>query len=182
MTPIEIAGQTIGIAAMVCNIISYQYKDQKKLVICHLLGGLLFAVSFFMLGAIIGGILNLVAMIRSVIFLFPKKLKASHPAWLWGFFASYIVFYVLTFTVFGTEPTPIAFAIEILPVVGMTALSVGFMLANTKAMRITGLISSPVWLIYNIYYVSVGAIICEAISIVSIVVGMIRHDKKSKNN
>ena len=178
MTPIEIAGQIISIFAMGCTIISYQCKDQKKLVICHLVGGLLFAISFFMLGAIIGGILNLVAMIRSIIFLFPRKLKANHPAWLWGFFASYVVFYVLTFTVFGVEPTPVAFAIEILPIIGMTALSVGFMLENTRAVRLTGMISSPAWLIYNIYYLSSGAIICEAISIVSIIIGMIRHDKK----
>ena len=178
MAPIEIAGQIIGIVAMAFNIMSYQLKDQKTLVIFHFLGGLLFAISFFMLGAIIGAILNIVAMIRSVIFLFPKKPKATHPAWLFGFFASYVVLYVLTFTVFGTEPTPVAFVIEILPIVGMTALSVGFMRANTKAMRITGLVSSPAWLIYNIYYVSVGAIICEAVSIASIFIGMLRHDKK----
>ena len=178
MAPTEIWGQIISIAAMGCNIISYQQKNQKSLVTCQLLGGILFSVSFFLLGATIGGLLNLVAAIRAVIFLFPKKLNASHPAWLVGFFALYVVFYILTFTLFGKAATPLALAIELLPVIGMTALSVGFMLADSGKVRILGLISSPAWLIYNIYYFSTGAIICEVLSLVSIFVGMLRHDKR----
>lgn len=165
---------------MGCNIISYQQKVQHRLVICQLFGGMLFSLSFFLLGATVGGLLNLVAAIRAIIFLFPKKLNASHPAWLFGFIGCYIVFYVLTFTVFGKEPAPIALIIEILPVIGMTALSVAFMLADSKRVRQLGLVSSPAWLIYNIYYFSIGAIICEAFSLCSIFIGMLRHDKKVK--
>ena len=180
MTPFEIVGQIVSIAAMGCNIISYQQKAQHRLVICQLFGGVLFSISFFLLGATVGGLLNLVAAVRAVLFLFPKKFNASHPAWLFGFIGCYVVFYVLTFTVFGKEPTPTAFIIEILPVIGMTALSVGFMLADSKSVRRLGLISSPAWLIYNIYYFSIGAIICEVFSLCSIFIGMFRHDKKSK--
>lgn len=182
MTPIQIIGQTVGIFAMACNILSYQQKKQSHLIFCQLLGGALFAISFFMLGAIMGGILNVVATVRAVLFLFEKKLHTSHPLWLGGFLACYIVFYVLTFTVFGVAPRPINFLIEVLPVIGMTALSVAFMLKDSRRTRQLGLISSPAWLIYNIYYVSVGAIVCEAISLVSILVGMLRHDLHKKEN
>ena len=182
MTPIQIIGQTVGIFAMACNILSYQQKKQSHLIFCQLLGGALFAISFFMLGVIMGGILNVVATIRAVLFRFEKKLHTSHPLWLGGFLACYIVFYVLTFTVFGVAPRPINFLIEVLPVIGMTALSVAFMLKDSRRTRQLGLISSPAWLIYNIYYVSVGAIVCEAISLVSILVGMLRHDLHKKEN
>ena len=182
MTPIEIAGQTIGIFAMACNILSYQQKKQSHLIICQLLGGALFSISFFMLGAIMGGLLNLVATIRAILFLFEKRLHTSHPLWLGGFIVCYIVFYVLSFTVFGVEPRPINFLIEVLPVIGMTALSVAFMLKDSRRTRQLGLISSPAWLIYNIYYVSVGAIVCEAISLISIFIGMLRHDTKKKSD
>ena len=181
MTTAEIIGQIISIAAMSCNIISYQQKKQSSLIICQLFGGLLFSISFFLLGAVVGGLLNLVAAIRAIIFLFPKKLHTSHPAWLVGFIICYVAFYVLSFTVFGTEPTPINFVMEALPVIGMTAISIGFMLGDSGKVRRLGLISSPSWLIYNVYYVSVGAIICEAISLVSILIGIIRHDIKRKN-
>ena len=178
MTPYEIAGQITSIIAMSCNIISYQYKAQRQLIICQLLGGTFFAISFFLLGATVGGLLNILAVIRAVVFLFPKKLNSSHPAWLVGFIACYILFYILTFTVFDKEPTPLAFLIEILPVIGMTSLSIAMMFQDSSKVRQFGLISSPAWLIYNIYYFSVGAIICEAFSLVSIFIGMLRHDKK----
>lgn len=182
MPPAQIAGQLISIAAMACNILSYQQKKQSRLVACQLIGGVLFSISFFLLGATVGGLLNLVAAIRAIIFLLPEKTHAKHPAWLCGFIACYVVFYVLSFTVFETEPTPLNFAIELLPVIGMTALSIAFMLSSSKATRRLGLVSSPVWLIYNIYYVSIGAIVCEVISLVSIFVGMLRHDFKHKKH
>ena len=180
MSGTEILGQIISVAAMGCNTISYQQKKESHLVACQLIGGALFSISFFLLGATVGGLLNLVAVIRAIIFLFPKKLNASHPAWLCGFVVCYLAFYVLSFTVFGTEPKLINFIMEALPVIGMTALSVGFMLGDSKRVRQLGLISSPAWLIYNIYYVSVGAMICEAVSLVSIFVGMFRHDRENK--
>ena len=177
MEPHEIIGQIISVAAMGCNILSYQNKNQKSLLLFQLSGGTLFAISFFLLGATIGAILNIIAVVRAVMFLFSDKLKMSHPAWLAGFIVIYVAIYVLNFTVFGTEPRFINFVIELLPVVGMTALSVGFMFGNSSKVRMLGLISSPAWLIYNIYYLSVGAIICETLSLISIFIGMLRHDK-----
>ena len=180
MTPYEIAGQVISIFAMCCNILSYQQKKQSRLIMCQLAGGVLFSVSFFLLGATVGGILNLVAAVRAIVFLFPEKLNTKHPVWLCGFVFCYFAIYALTFTVFGTEPTLVSLIIEILPVIGMTTLSVAFMFSDSKVVRRFGLIASPAWLIYNIYYRSAGAIICEAISLVSIIVGMLRHDRKPK--
>ena len=158
MEPIEIVAQAIGILAMVFNILSYQGKKQKTVITLQLFGGLLFAVNFWMIGAKVGGILNVIAVIRALVFLFAV--------------------YVLTFTVFGTELTPWNLIREILPVIGMTALSVGFRLKDAAGIRKCGLISSPAWLIYNIAVGSWGAIICETLTLISIFVGMFRHDKK----
>ena len=178
MSPIEIIGQAISIVAMACNILSFQQKRRSVLIMLQLLGGALFSVSFFMLGATIGGILNIVTVVRAVIFLSERRLRATHPAWLCGFIAIYVALYVLTFTAFGKEPTTVNLIIELLPIVGMTASSIGYMLASSAAVRRLGLICSPAWLIYNIYYASVGAIICEVISLGSIFLGMYRHDRK----
>ena len=67
--------------------------------------------------------------------------------------------------------------LEILPVIGMTALSVGFRMKSASAIRKLGLISSPAWLIYNISVGSWGATLCEAFTLLSIFIGMLRHDK-----
>ena len=176
----EIIAQGIGILAMIFNILSYQGKKQQTVIALQLCGGALFAVNFLMIGATVGGILNIIAVIRAVLFLFKDKLKANSIFWLIGFILSYIAVYVLTFTVFGTEPTPWYLIREILPVIGMTALSVGFRLKDAAGIRKCGLVSSPAWLIYNIAVGSWGAIVCETLTLISIFIGMFRHDKKSQ--
>ncbi|MBR3593436.1 MAG: YgjV family protein [Clostridia bacterium] len=180
MKPIEIIAQGIGIVAMFFNIISYQSKKQSSVIALQLCGGALFAVNYLLLGATVGGILNILATLRAIIFLFKKKLKADRLPWLFAFIACFIAVYVLNFTLFGKEPTAINLIIEILPVIGMTALSVGFRLKSAADVRRCGLISSPSWLIYNIYAGSWGAIICEIFTLASIFIGMLRHDKKPR--
>ena len=176
----QIIGQAVGILAMAFNIFSYQQKKQTNLLVCQLMGASLFAVNFFLLGAWVGALLNIVAAVRTVLFLFKEKLKTTHPIWLIGFSLLFVAFYVLSFTVFGTAPTVPNFLLEVLPVVGSVALSLGYMLDDTTWVRRMGLISSPAWLIYNIYHLSVGAIVCEVLSLISIFLGILRHDKKKR--
>ena len=89
--------------------------------------------------------------------------------------------YVLNFTLFGQTPTPRNLIIEILPVIGMTALNIGYRLKDASGVRRCGLVASPSWLIYNIASGSWGAIACEVMTLVSIVIGMLRHDKTRRN-
>lgn len=178
MEPIEIVAQVIGLVAMLFNILSYQGKKQSVVIALQLIGGALFAANYLLLGATIGGILNLIAVVRAVVFLFKDKLKADRLIWFLPFLASYITVYILNFTVLGVEPTAFNFIIELLPVVGMTALNIGFRLKKAADVRKCGLVSSPAWLIYNIVAGSWGAIICEVLTLISIFIGMARHDKK----
>ena len=179
MKPIEIIAQIIGIIAMMFNILSYQGKKQRTVITVQLIGATLFAVNFLMLGAIVGGILNILAVIRAIVFVFKDKLKADSIYWFIAFIVSYVSVYVLNFTVFGKAPTAFNLIIEILPVIGMLALNIGYRLKDSANIRRCGLVSSPAWLIYNIVAGSVGAIVCETITIISIFIGMLRHDKKT---
>lgn len=178
MKPLEIIAQIIGIIAMLFNILSYQCKKQKTVIAMQLFGGALFAANFLLLGAAVGGILNILATVRAIVFLFKKKLKADRLPWFIAFVLSYVSVYILNFTLFEKEPTLLNLILEILPVIGMTALNVGFRLKDAAAVRKCGLVSSPAWLIYNIAVGSWGAIICEVLTLISIFVGMLRHDKK----
>lgn len=181
MKPIEIIAQIVGIFAMMFNILSYQSKKQKNVIAMQLVGATLFAVNYLMLGAMVGGILNAIAVIRAIVFLFKDKLKTDRPVWLILFSVFYIAVYVLNFTVFEKALTPWNMIVEVLPVIGMVALNVGFMLKNASDVRKCGLISSPAWLIYNIIVGSWGAIACEVLTLISIFIGMLRHDKQSTN-
>ena len=180
MTLYDIIAQAFGILAMACNIFSFQRKTSNGVIFCQMFGGALFSVSFFMLGATVGGILNAVAAFRAIIYMNEEKLHASHIAWLIFFEILFVASYILTFTVFGKAFTPANALLELLPVIGMTASTISFRLQSAKAIRRFGLISSPSWLVYNIVNFAIGAIVCETLSIVSIIIGMFRYDIKRK--
>ena len=174
----ELIAQIVGLFAMAFNIFSYQQKTHRRAIAFQLGGSTLFAINYLMLGAVVGGILNAVGIIRALVFLNREKTKATHPAWLAGFITVFLASYVLTFTVFGKEVTPFNLIVEFLPVIGMTATTISFRLTDAKAIRRYGLISSPCWLVYNIANFSIGAILCEILSLGSIVLGILRLDKQ----
>ena len=162
MGPIEIIAQIIGFAGLAMNCLSYQAKAKKKLIVIQLFGALFFVIHFGMLGAVMGCILNTVAVLRSLLFANSEKTNANHPAWLAMFIAIYIGSYVLTFTVFE-EPT------------------LSFRTKNAATVRKLCLLCSPLWLIYNIFNFSISGILTETISIISIITGIIRLDLKKKD-
>ena len=178
---IEIIGQGLSIFGMVVMFLSFQQKKQSTLLAFIICSCTIFAISYLLLGAYIGTILNAIGIFRAITFLYKDKFNTNHIAWLIGYIVVFIIIYVLTFTVFKVKPTPLNFVIEILPIIGMTAQHISYRKNNTKSTRKYALISSPSWLIYNIYYMSIGASICEALNIFSIIIGMLRLDVKKKN-
>jgi len=178
MTTTEIIAQVISIAAMAFNILSYQRKTQRGIITFQFFGSSLFAISFLMLGSMMGMLMNIVSMVRAAVYRERERLHSDHILWLLFFIALSVVTYILNFTVFGTEPSTKSLIVEFLPVVGMTASTVSFRMKEARAIRFLGLINSPAWLIYNIFAFSIGAILCETISLISIIVGILRFDLK----
>lgn len=181
MDSFNILAQFVGICAMAFNILSYQQKTRRRVIAFQLAGSFLFCVNFFMLGATVGGILNAIGAVRAVVFLNKEKLHADRAPWLVGFTAAYVGSYVLTFTLFGAEATASNLVIELLPVIGMIATTISFRYTEAKTIRKFGLISSPSWLVYNIANFAIGAIICEVLSLCSILIGMLRLDRTTKS-
>jgi hypothetical protein len=120
----------------------------------------------------------MIAVIRAVVFLFKDKFKADKPLCFILFLIAYVTVYVLCFTLWGKEPTPWNFIIELLPVIGMASLHIGFMLKKASDVRKCALVASPAWLIYNFVAGSWGGTLCEVFSLCSVLVGMLRHDRK----
>ncbi len=176
MTTYDLIAQAVGIVAMAFNILSFQQKTHKGVISFQLVGSVLFAVNFFMLDAAVGGILNLAGALRAIVFMNREKFRADHILWLLFFSALFCSSYILTFTVFGKELTLFNAIIELLPVAAMIATTISFRLQNARAIRCFGLFSSPSWLIYNTVNFAIGAIICEVLSLCSIVIGLIRYD------
>ena len=180
MLEYDFLAQATGIIAMGFNVFSYQCKSQKGLVTCQLFGTLLFAINYFMLGAVVGGFLDLIGAFRSVVFMFRKKFRADSIYWVVFFCAFYVLTYILNFTVFGETFTIKTCLLEILPVVSMITSTIAFYVGNAAVTRKLGYITSPTWLIYNFVIVAIGGIVCEVLCLCSVIIGIIRYDIKRK--
>ena len=174
--------QAIGIAAMVMNIIAFQFKSKRNILLCMVAGSALFSVNMFMLGAVMGGIMNALGVIRSLVYMKKDRLSIPIKAVTAVFIAAYLVAYALSFTLFGTEPTVRNFILELLPVIGMCAMTVTLSGDNAKVIRLSALISSPCWLTYNIFNFTVGGILCEIFGLISVISSLIRIDILGKKD
>ena len=174
----EITAQIFGIVGMLFNLLVFQQKTQKRVLVCQFFAAITFALNYLLLGAFVGGILNAVGAIRALVFYFKEKTRANSILWQIIFIIAFAVSYPLTFLVFGTEPTPKNFVIEVLPVVAMVIITVSLRLGSAKAVRRLSLFSSPMWLTYNLFTGSIGAVASEILNLISIVVGIIRLDIK----
>ena len=181
---LPIIAQAIGIGGMIANIVAFQFKSKRNILICQFVGSALFAVNMFMIGAIVGAIMNVLGVARALVYMNKEKLPL--PVWSVNllFISAYIASYVLTFTLIGVDPTFRNLAIELLPVIAMSVMTLAFSGKDAKIIRLTGFINSPCWLVYNIFNYALGGILCESFGLISITTSVIRIDimgKRSKN-
>lgn len=171
----QLVVQMIGIIAMAFNILSYQGKSSRRIMLMQMAGTLLFTVHMGILGAATGAVMNLLGMLRALVYAYKEKTHADSVGWVVGFEAAYIVYYALLFACFGVQPTLGNLLLNLLPVIGMTAMTIAYYVGSARAIRMLGLISSPVWLVYNWINGSVGGVLCECITLASIIGGLLRY-------
>lgn len=162
--------QLLGILGFLLSIISFQQNTQKRIVFVQFLANISFTIHFYLIGAYTGSILNGIAIIRSFVYCFKDKKWASSNIW--------IVIFSLAFVVAGifTWEGPLS----ILPTTAMVLSSVSFGIKNPKLVRRIYFPCSPMWLIYNIVGHSIGGVLTECFAMISIIVGMLRFDRKKK--
>lgn len=178
MTFTDLMAQTLGLIGLLMNILSFQQKTKKMLIAVQSFGGLCFSIHFLLLHAPIGALLNLIAVFRGIVFTNKNKFKADHILWLPFFFTLFIASYILSFVVFGNDPTPYNLIVEIFSVIGITITTISFRTKNAATVRKLSLINSPFWLVYDALTRSIGGTVCEIMCIISIIVGIIRLDIK----
>lgn len=177
----EMLAQAIGIVAMSFGILSYLNKNQRGIMVFQLLATTFFSIHFWMLGAITGCLLNILGVARAAVYAQRSTRKwAAHPVWIYIFSAAALVIYLLSFTVFDKEVTFRLLVLELLPVIATAVTSVAYRMPGGAQVRVLSLFSSPLWLIYNACNGSIGGVISDSLSIISIFAGMFKHDRKKK--
>lgn len=161
-------GQITSIIGMVITIISFQMKTRKQIILMQTAGSAFFLLSYFLLGSWSAVCLNVVFLIRNIVFYFSKDKKwAQHKAWLVALLCAVVAAGLIGFRSW----------LDILPVVGSVFGTVAMYMKNENMLRLLKLGDSPCWLIYNCTIPSTGGIICEVFNMISIIVGLIRYKK-----
>lgn len=139
--------QLVGLLASAFVILGYSSKHDVKLKIIVCVGAALFAVHFFMIGALTAMMMNAVNFLRiglSIKFHGSKILFTV-------FIVIYLVVGVLTYKTW----------IDLLPLLSsLTGTVMMFFLSGIK-LRILGMVGSSSWLIHNIIVGSMGGIMTE---------------------
>ncbi len=164
--------QFIGIIAFCLAVWSFQQNEHKKIVLLQLLANICFALHFYMIEAYTGALLNLIGAVRSVVFVCKDKKWASSNWWL--VFFSLICIAAGVYTWNGIP--------SILPIIAMVLTTVAFGIPNPKLTRLVAFPSSPLWLIYNLINQSWGGLATEVFNMLSILIGMMRFDRKKSDD
>ncbi len=178
--PQFIIAQIIGAGAAGFSALSFQGKSSKSVVTMQFIGNVLWVLHYLLLGGVMGVIMNLICGVRS--FIYSKKDKwsfAKHKGMPYIFVGLAAVCYVLTFTI-GSVPFtfPKAF-FEIMPVMALITSTFVFNMKDvSKVRKYSALFTSPFWMTYNIFTISIPGIICEGAAIISIIIAMIRYRKR----
>lgn len=162
-------GQLLGFAAIIFGFVSYQMKTKTGVLIFQSATTLAFTLHYLLIGALSGMALNLIALVRNVVFWrfgdrkIPKSLSIG---------------FALVMGVVGILNWDGWFSIFIL--LGLVINSYCMSFENPQSIRKSILVTSPLVIVYNAFVLSVGGIVYESIAIISSIIGIVRNRKDVK--
>ena len=162
----DIITQLIGGFGIIASIVAFQCKKHGSILIFRTLNEGLFTVQYFLLSAWTGAAASVIGIARNLIF--KKQVEKNQST------TALIILFSILFTVFGIifweGPK------SILIIVAKVLSTVAYGNKNTTVVRIIILITSTSWLIYNYFVFSIAGVLCEAFTLTSLIVGIIRLD------
>lgn len=170
MTQMIIA-QIIGFIALTLLIIVFQKNNRKSMLRLMMAAALLYALHFFILGALTGAVMNLLNVFRSYVFANrDDKEWAKHDWWLYVFLAAIALLGIVTW----------AGPYSILALMAVAMQTIAFWSKNTKKIRYISLVVPPCWFAYNFIVGSIPGMITEVLILGSLLVGLYRFDIKKQ--
>lgn len=159
----ELFIQLIGALGVVASIISFQCKKHRSILIFRTLNEGIFTVQYILLGAYTGAAMNIVGCTRNMIF---AKQKGGTKKTVVLFSILFFVFGLLTWQ--GLK--------SLLIIVAKVLSTIAYGNKNTTVVRAIIFFTSVSWLLYSILIGTVAGAVNEALTIGSILVGIVRLD------
>ena len=156
----DIIIQLIGFLGILASVISFQCKKHNSILFFRTMNEFIFAIQFLLLGAYTGMAMNLIGCVRNVIF--TKQVSENKKT-----VASTVVFAILFFVlgIFTCQGKK-----SILILIAKILSTVAYSNKNTAVVRTVLFITCTSWLIYNYCVFSVAGVICEAVTLISLLI------------
>lgn len=161
-------GQIFGFAATAATVLSYQSNTQKRMMITQSIATVFTCISYLLLGADSGFVLNIVCLVRNVSFAVLKP----------GSVGMKVLTPILTLSMLGFGLFSWQGPISLLIMLGLAINTVFLSLGKPQVLRYSILLTCTMVLIYNIAVFSMGGILNEVFAIASSVIGILRYRKK----
>lgn len=155
----------MGWIAAILTFISYQCKSHKKLIALQTMSTLSICVSYLLLNALSGMLLNIVCLIRNFI-IYRKDIR---------FFSYSFWPYVLSVAMGITGVISWQGSMSLLIIAALSVNTLFLYFPNVQNLRKSILVTSSMIIIYNIYYAVWGGVANEMIAIISSVIGIYRY-------
>ena len=150
---------------MFVDILSFQFKERKKILFCLVVSTVLISCHFMLLDHWTAALLGLVSVSR---YLSGMLTTSNRVMWLF-----LTIIFTITFFSF-------AGVLSVLGCVGTTFTTVAAFRKDDRHLRQLMLIGTMIWIIHNYIAGSPGAVVMEIIFLVSNLVGYFRYYLKPK--
>ena len=172
MGPFFYIGQGLGLFATALTALSYQMNTKRTLLLVQSAATLATCVSYFFLGAFSGFALNIICLVRNLVYFFMKE--GTRPM--------YVATALLTAAMVGVGILSWQGPLSLLILVALAVNTVFLSFGKPQLLRWSILGTSSMVLAYNVVVFTVGGILNEGIAIVSSVVGILRFRRAPREN
>ena len=175
----DIIAQILSVLSCTGIIFSFQLKNNRHLFLVQTIEAAGFGISYLLLGAYDGFLINMVAFTNTFVLLNKKIKKKPILIALCASFLIISTFSALTYSgdwhLLKILETVFSYLIAVAQII-YTITTWQDHGGKIRKMRL--FFVTPAWLGYNIIVFSIGGIICEAFNIISIVISFIRYGKE----
>ena len=168
----DILGHIIGFIATGLFFLSYQFSDKKKLLFIQIVAVALLCLQYILIGAYSGFGLNIVCVIRNVLYYYKDKKFLST-----AFLPVIPALAMIIISAFFWEGY-----YSLLIIFGLVANTLCMGYFNSQNLRKSVLLTSSCILLYDVIVGSYSGILNEGLSVISAAVGIMRFKNSSEQS
>lgn len=179
MTIPYILSQIFILISYIFLIMTYQSKNRTHILKFNFCALVATAISYVFLSAYSGLAMTIIAIIRNIIFIIDEKKNGKNNK---NGTKDYIILAVLyTISIISAIFTYNGI-LSMMSVAATMLYTYSVWQKSTKVYKILGIPVEIIWLIYNIYIMSIFGIVMEVVLAISAIIGYIKETKKKNMN